>query len=63
MCSVSFFLLCHNTCGVSCVELSLIPLFLSASIPCAETGDASPRGPWTVITFRHLVVKVNDAYV
>ena len=27
------------------------------------TVEASPHGPWTVVTFRHLFVKVNDAYM
>ena len=31
-------------------------------ILCAE-GDASSRGPWTVLTVRRLFVKVYDAYV
>ena len=29
---------------------------------CADV-DIFPHGPWTVVTFRHLFVKVNDTYV
>ena len=43
-----------STSGVSCVELPLFPLCFTASIPCAQTVEASPCGPWTVITFRLL---------
>ena len=52
-----------STCGVFCVELTLLLLYFAASIPCAQTVEASPHGPWTVITIRHLFVKMNDAYV
>ena len=58
-----FLLILHSTCDVSCVELQLLPLCFAASIPCVQTVDASPCGPWTVISFRHLFVKVNDVYV
>ena len=58
-----FFCSSTSTCGVSCVEPPLRPLCFAASIPCAQTAEASPHGPWTVIIFRHLFVKVNDVYV
>ena len=52
-----------RTCGVSCVKLPLLSLCLVASVPRAQTVETFPRGPWTVVTFRHLFVKVNNAYV
>ena len=52
-----------QACGVSCVERPLLSLCLGASVPRAQTLEAFPRGPWTVVTFRHLFVKVNNAYV
>ena len=33
---------------------------LSSALPQAHV--AFSRGPWTVVTFRHLFVKVNNAY-
>ena len=35
----------------------------AANVPCAQTVEASPCGPWTVISFCHLFEKVSDAYV
>ena len=58
-----FFCSSTNTCGVSCVELPLLPLCIAASIPCGQMVDTSPRGPWTVITIRHLFVKFNYVHV
>ena len=59
-----FFCSSTSTCGVSCVELTLLSLCLAASVSRAQTFEASPpRGPWTVVTFHHLFVKVNNAYV
>ena len=43
--------------------LPLLILCFAACLPCAQTVEASPRGPWNVITLRHLFMKVNDAYV
>ena len=48
---------------LSCVELSVLPLCFAAVVPCAQTVEASPRGPWTVVTFRHPFVKVKASYV
>ena len=31
--------------------------------PCAQTVESFSRGPWTVVTFRHLFVKFNNTYV
>ena len=36
--------------------------YFAASVPCVPAVEAFPRGPWTVVTFLHLL-KVNDAYV
>ena len=35
----------------------------AASVPHAHTVEEFPRGPWIVVTFRHLFVKVNNIYV
>ena len=56
-------LLFQRTCGVSCVEPLLLSLGLAASVPRAQTDEEFPRGPWTVVTFRHPFVKVINAYV
>ena len=54
-----FFWFSTSTCGVSCVELLLFPLCFAASIPCAQTVETSPCGPWAIITscqlYRYLV--------
>ena len=50
-------------CGVSCVELPLVHLRFVASVACAQMVEAYTRGPWTVVTFRHLFVKVIDVHV
>ena len=39
------------------------PFFLCALLQGAQTVQTYPCGPWVVITFCHLFVKVNDAYV
>ena len=52
-----------STCGVSCVEHPLLYLCLAASVPRAQTDEAFPRGPLTVVTFLHLFVKVNNTYM
>ena len=57
-----FFCSSTSTCGALC-RIPLFPLCFAESIPCAPTVEVYPRGPWTVITFRHLFVKVNDGYV
>ena len=36
---------------------------LAASVPRSQIVEKFPRGPWTVVTVRHLFVKVNNAYV
>ena len=58
-----FFRSSTSTCGVSCVELPLLSLCLAASVPRAHTVEAFPHGPWNVVTFRHLFLKVHDANV
>ena len=40
-----------STCGISCVELPLVPLCFAASIPWAQTVETFPCGPWAIITF------------
>ena len=35
---------------------------LAASVPGVQTVEVCPRGPWTVVPFCHLFVKVNNAY-
>ena len=52
-----------HTCSISCVELPRLSLCFATSILSAQTVEASPRGRRTVISFRHLFVKVNDACV
>ena len=49
-----------DTCGVSSVELPFFRelLCFAASIPCAQTVEVSPRGPWTVVTLRHSIAYV-----
>ena len=49
--------------GVSCVELPLYYLCFAASISCAQTVATFQCGPWAIITFYQLFVKVNDIYV
>ena len=39
------------------------PVCFAESIPCAQMVDAFSCGPWAVITFCQLFVKVNDLYV
>ena len=61
MCAVVFLLLFHkHMWWLLCMASSSS---FAESLPCAKTVEASPRSPWTVMTFRHLFVKVNDAYV
>ena len=37
-------------------------LCFTASVSRAQTVEEFPRGPWTVVTFHHLLVKINNAY-
>ena len=46
-----------------CLLCRTSTLCFSESIHCAQTVDSSPCGPWAVITFCQLIVKVNDIYV
>ena len=43
-----------NICGVSCVEIQVIPLYVVANVSCPQTAEAFPSGPCTVSTFRLL---------
>ena len=52
-----------STCGVSYVEHPLLCFRHAASVLHAQMVEAIPRGPGTVVTFLHLFVKVNNAYV
>ena len=45
------------------VKLPPLPLCFAVIAPCAQTVEACPRVPGTVVTFRHLFAKVNNAYV
>ena len=63
MCAVVLFCVSTSTWGVSCVELPFFLLCFAASIPCAQTVETSPCGPWAILNFCHLFVKVNDVYV
>ena len=58
-----FFCFSTSTYGVSCVELPLFHVCFAASISCAQTVETSPCGPWAIITFCQLFMKVNDVYV
>ena len=44
-----FFCSSTSTCGVSSVELPLLSLCLAVSVPRAQTVEAFPRVPWTVV--------------
>ena len=56
-----FFCSSTRTCGVFSVKRPLLSLYLDASVPRVQTVEAFPRGHWTVVTFRHLFVKVTNA--
>ena len=59
---VSWFLLLFYK-NMFCVHLPRISLCFAASVPRAHTVEVFPRGPWTVLTFCHLLVNVNNVYV
>ena len=56
-----FLLLLHK--HMWCLLCRTSTLCFAASIPCAQTVETSPCGPWVIITFCQLFVKVNDVYV
>ena len=51
MCAVVSFLLFYKNMWYFLCRTSSFPLCFAASIPCTQTVEAPPCGPWTVITF------------
>ena len=51
MCAVVSFLLFYKNMWYFLCRTSTFPLCFAESIPCTQTVEAPPCGPWTVITF------------
>ena len=55
-----FLLLFHKNMWCLLCKISLFALCFAVSILCAQMVETSPCGPWAIITFSQLFVKVND---
>ena len=57
-CILPFGMLC-----LSAWRMMFVKMVLAASIPCPQTVETFPCGPWSIITFCQLFVKGYDVYV